>query len=102
MTLLGPRHPRANAAMRSPLPRSAAGRDRLEVGALALVGLGERQHLRVRLDAPAGARLAVDVGPPALVPRQPLVAHRRPVAQDLRPARVAVLQRLLPLADLRD
>src|SRR5262245_44662808 len=39
---------------------SSAGRHRFQIGALALVRLGECQHFRVRFDAPRAARLTVD------------------------------------------
>src|SRR5262249_1275207 len=52
-------------------------RNSLEVGALPLVSHVVGQNLRVRLDAPGGARLAVNRRPPILMARQALLAHPR-------------------------
>src|SRR5262245_10240744 len=75
---------------------SPARRHCFQVRPLTLVRLGVGQHLRVRLDAPAGAGLTVHLRPPGPALRQSLVADRVPVAEDLRPARVAVVDGLLP------
>src|SRR3954453_3011910 len=79
--------------------RSGAARDGLEVGPLLLVGGIEGEHGGVGLDAPAPARLEVEGGPPVRVLGQALVLHRLPVAEDPRPAAVAVVERLLPVAE---
>lgn len=46
--------------------------------------------------------MKIDGGPPVLVPSEPLIADAPPVAQDLRPATVAVVERLFPVAEPGD
>src|SRR6516162_2788319 len=75
---------------------------RLEIRPLPFIGLGKGQYVRVGCDAPRGAGLQIERGPPVLMPGQPLLPHRRPVAQDLRPALVAIIHGLFTIADLRD
>src|SRR5438132_826347 len=81
---------------------SSAARHGPQIRALILIRLGEAEDPWLGFDAPVAACLPVDRRPPVFMPGQPLVAHGRPVAEDLRPALVAVVEGLLPVADLRD
>src|SRR5262245_44275397 len=83
-------------------PASTAGAAGLQVGAPGLVGRAVCQDLRIRLDAPRAAGLLVDSWPPVVMLRQALLQHASPVAEDARPAPVAVFQRFGQAGKLRD
>src|SRR5439155_7489483 len=78
---------------------SAGSGDSLQIGADLFVGSRIAEHLRVRLDAPAFAGLAICFRPPVAMFSQPFFAPLAPIHQNPRPALIAILDGFLGVVE---
>ena len=77
--------------------QSPTRRHRLQIRPFTLISLVESQHFRVRCDAPGTTRLAINVRPPVVVPRQSAISTTVLLERKGKPVMVLVNARFRAL-----